>query len=721
MIDSHLIQKTVCPFCHATLTEGDNKLKCPECNRTYPIRRGIPDFRHKDDYWCNVSREKMRGLNRRAEETGDWLNSAREILPEYADHFTPFYRADSQFLWPTNKDSIILDAGSMWGGITIPVAQFHREVYAVDKTVETLEFLKIRAEQMGFKNIHTFAAPLKSLPFSDNFFDLVILNGVLEWVGLEEDVILEQHWKGKRSEKQIYSKTPEEMQIDVLKELRRVLKPEGSLYIAIENRYGIQYFLTCPDDHNNVRFVTFLPRFLANKISKIMGKGQYRTYVYSPRQLADLLRKSGFKINLMYGVFSHYIKTKKAFPLNMARLFKSEVQTDGIVPRVLHGIVKPLIPNLIAQHVTPSLFAICWKNNNKNELVPRIQSLLIKADIIKRQDRIRFIISNNRYENYNSTNIIIYDHNNSPLYFCKIARDPEISGLQTEAENLKWISNKMSTSKGLNFRIPELIYFGVVDGIEIFVTTFLDAKNIKLTPHYILNKGFDKIGMTNRFFRKNIGFAEEKLFLKRIDGKIRQAISSLVEFQQVTSNGKTNIRDVADNIIDNYLKCQGNVPVEIRQNVLRLKDKIKIMSEIDVLTCSVHGDYDFDNVMFFADDGVSLVDFEHLEKEGLPFFDLATLIFNPLIMKWKSSYLKNESFAKYLNQYGAIKYIIKWLKCFCDEHCMPYSIISIVPLIAAVEQNTKVYPSFRDPNTFPMYGEDMLKEFFSLNIKQENS
>lgn len=716
MINSRLNQLIVCPNCHKTLSEDDNKLICSECNRTYPIRQGIPDFRHKDDYWCNVSREKMGYLNRRAEETGDWLNSAREIIPEYAGHFTPFYRADSQFLWPTNKDSIILDAGSMWGGLTIPAAQFHREVYAVDKTIETLEFLKIRAEQMGFENIHTFAAPIKSLPFSDNFFDLVVLNGVLEWVGLEDDVILEQHWKGKRSEKQIYSNSPEEMQLDVLKELRRVLKPEGSLYISIENRYGVQYFLAYPDDHNNVRFVTFLPRFLANKISKIMGKGEYRNYVYSPGQLANLLRKSGFKINSMYGIFPHYIKIIKAFPLNMARLFKNEVQIDGVIPRVLHEIVKQLIPKSIAQHASPSLFAICRKSNNKDEVPPRIQSLLIKAGILKRKDNVSFVISNNRYENYNSTNIIIYDSNNCPLYFCKIARDPKISGLQTEAENLKWISNKMSTSKGLNFRIPELIYFGVVDDIEVSVTTFLDAKNIKLIPHYILNKGIDKIGMTNGFFRNNIGFVEEKLFLKRIDGKIRQAISSLVEFQQSLSNGKSNVRDIIANIVDKYSKKhQGNVPNGIKQRFLMLEDKIRPLQEIEMLTCPVHGDYDFDNVLFF-DGKVGLVDFEHLEKEGSPFFDLATLIFNPLIIKWKSSYLKNESLAKYLNQYGAIKKITKWLKYFCDKQQLPYSIIPVIPLIAAVEQNAKVYPSFRDPNTYPMYGENMLKELLSILI-----
>ena len=44
-------------------------------------------------------------------------------------------------------------------------------------------------------------------------------------------------------------------------------------------------------------------------------------------------------------------------------------------------------------------------------------------------------------------------------------------------------------------------------------------------------------------------------------------------------------------------------------------------------------------------------------------------------------------------------------------------LMPMIPLIAAVEQNAKIYPSFRDPNTYPMYGERVLKEVLSLNIE----
>jgi len=138
---NNLIDNLVCPECHCGLVNNISKLTCLLCGRDYSIVNEIPDFRERDYFWCNVSREKMGELNRLARDTGDWLGAAKKVVPQYAGHFIPFDRADCQFLWPATKDSRILDAGSMWGGITIPAAQFHGEVYAVDKTMETIEFL----------------------------------------------------------------------------------------------------------------------------------------------------------------------------------------------------------------------------------------------------------------------------------------------------------------------------------------------------------------------------------------------------------------------------------------------------------------------------------------------------------------------------------------------------------------------------------------------------
>ena len=717
MSDSSFDNLLVCPNCHSTLENDGTKQTCPGCGSEYKVSRGIPDFRQKDDYWCNVSREKMHRLNQQAKATGDWLSAAREIIPEYADHFIPFYRADSQFLWPTNKCSRILDAGSMWGGLTIPAAQFHGEVYAVDKTVETLEFLKIRAGQMGFDNIRTVAASLKSLPFPDNFFDHVILNGVLEWVGMEEDVILEKHWKGKRIEKQVYSKTPREMQIDALKELNRRLTPEGSLYIAIENRYGIQYFLTSPDNHNNVRFISFLPRQLSNLISRLVGKGAYRTYTYSPSQLLKILNESGFNNTVMYGVSPHYIQIQKAFPLKMSHLFKNQIKVQGVLPRILHKVIKPFVPASISHSIVPSLLTISTKAK-ENDLQPRIQDLLIKANVLNKNDDISFAISNNRFENCNSTNIIIYDRTNKPLHFCKISRDAASSGMRDEAENIEWLSNRLTDAKDLSFQLPELIYYGKLEGIEILVTTFIRAKNINLTSHYIINKGLDKIKLSNQSLKKCIAAVEEKIFLKRLNKKIRPAIDVLVDFQQVTVNGQTTIKEASQKIIDDYLASKTPACDKIRQALLSLTERVKLLPEIEFTCCSTHGDYDTHNILFVHKGKAGLIDFEHLEKTGYPFFDLATLIFHPLLIKWKTGVMHDKPFAAYLKKYGIMKYVVDWLKYYCDKRTLPHSLIPIIPSLAVIEQNTKVYPPSRNPDTFPMYGESALKEVLSIEVNE---
>jgi SAM-dependent methyltransferase len=717
MIRSGITETVVCPQCHGRLVETDGVLVCSKCSKNYPIKGGIPDFRDKDLYWGNVAREKMKSLIRRAEETGDWLKSAREIVPEYAEHFIPFSRSDSQFLWPTNKDSVILDAGSMWGGLTVPAAQFHRHVYAVDKTIESLEFLKIRAAQIGLKNISAVATAVNSLPFPDNFFDLVILNGVLEWVGLKEDTILEQHWTGKREETEVYGEGPEEMQSVVLREALRVLKPTGSLFIAIENRYGIQYFLGYPDDHNNVRWVTFLPRAAASFISKMAGKGAYRTYVYSPAQLTRLVRRVGFSVSSMFGVFPHYIKVKKAYPLEMGPQFKSEIEIDSIVPKILHRIVRPFIPSSLTSVTSPSLFAICGKDANGS--IPRIQSVLTKVNVIKPGADVRFVLSNNRFGNSNSANVIVYDGNRRPIFFCKIARDARCSGLETEARNLASLRENLKLSNDAKFRVPELIYFGVVDNLTILVTSYMNVKSAGLGWHFLVNKACDRLGLRNNLLRNAIDSLEERLFLKRMDKRIRPAIAALADFQKRTGCGTVNVKSALSGLVATYLKSEPKLSPAVNSSLASLQAAIEKLPQRDVLVCAVHGDYDFDNVLFSPDGRIALVDFEHVEKQGLPFFDLALLIFNPLLMKWERSRHKDGSFAKYLNDCGAMDYIADWLELFCDFHALPHSLVPVIPLAAAVEQNTKSYPEFRNPDTYPMYGVDIVLEFQSIRFKRQ--
>ncbi len=83
------------------------------------------------------------------------------------------------------------------------------------------------------------------LPFPDASVDIVLLNGVLEWMGAA-----------------VINVSPARIQLEALKEIRRVLKPEGVIYIGIENRYSES---TCgAKEYTGASFCRFTARIITN-------------------------------------------------------------------------------------------------------------------------------------------------------------------------------------------------------------------------------------------------------------------------------------------------------------------------------------------------------------------------------------------------------------------------------------------------------------------------
>jgi ubiquinone/menaquinone biosynthesis C-methylase UbiE len=211
-------------------------------------------------------------------------------------------RGDFRFLLPLNNHSRVLDVGCGWGAVTCAFARTSGEVVAADSNIYTLQFLKIRAEQEELDNIKPVnIQPLDDarLPFADSYFDAVLLNGVLEWVGSAT--------KENR---------PDEIQKKALKEIRRILKPGGKLYIGIENRIGYHYFLGAPDDHTRFKFTNLMPRWLSDKYMKIRTGYGYRTYTYGMLGYKSLLENAGFKKVDFYLPIQSYREPEYLIPLD---------------------------------------------------------------------------------------------------------------------------------------------------------------------------------------------------------------------------------------------------------------------------------------------------------------------------------------------------------------------------------------------------------------------
>ena len=246
----------------------------------------------------------------------------RDRYPRFFNYLFAEGRADWRFFIPLDNQSVVLDIGCGWGSLACEIARESGSVYCVDASRSKLEFVQSRANAEQLNALHTVHADfLDGLPFPDRSFDLIVLNGVLEWAGVFRDEL-----------------TPESYQGRLLREARRVMKDGGHLYVGIENRLGYWYFFGREDEHAFTVFTTLMPRRVAGWVTWIVHRKPYRAYTYSMKQLEGLLKANGFGACKIlsshpdYRNFKSLIELESSEPLAYyyASLAKSELPAFSI-------------------------------------------------------------------------------------------------------------------------------------------------------------------------------------------------------------------------------------------------------------------------------------------------------------------------------------------------------------------------------------------------------
>ncbi|MDC0318782.1 methyltransferase domain-containing protein [Akkermansiaceae bacterium] len=274
----------VCPHCVGELTEARSEsVTCLACDASFEVVDNIPVLRtNPDTYYGEFPKDEMHHVLRDAR--GDLDGTIRKYLRKkdapsrLGEYILGKGRAGWQYLLPLDRESKVLDLGCGWGTLAWSLAQFCGHVTACDSTLERMQLLGLRKENDKLDNLQLVCAgDSKHLPFPDNSFDAVVINGVLEWVpsGLPGN--------------------PREVQKAFLREVRRVLSPSGCLFLGIENRNAWKTWAMNKDGHTGLRFVPWMPRLLAHAYSRLNGKGSYRNYLYSPSQYRKLLQQCGFE------------------------------------------------------------------------------------------------------------------------------------------------------------------------------------------------------------------------------------------------------------------------------------------------------------------------------------------------------------------------------------------------------------------------------------------
>jgi len=233
------------------------------------------------------------------------------------------------------RGGVALDVGSGHGAIAEGLAGSFERVYALEGCRRRCELLVERKRRKGLDRVEVLHADAFAIPLEDASVDLVACNGTLEWVALTVP--------GRVAS----------VQRRFLAELRRVLKPEGVLYIGIENRFGRQY-LRGAVDHNGMRYTSLLPRPLASLVNRRARPTEfayrsavtgYRTYTYGARGYRRLLVKAGFGSVAIMCTEPSYDLPRYAFPHP-----GSQSELGSFFDTFVHRPFSPLRDRLLANN-----------------------------------------------------------------------------------------------------------------------------------------------------------------------------------------------------------------------------------------------------------------------------------------------------------------------------------------------------------------------------------
>lgn len=169
------------------------------------------------------------------------------------------------------KKDRVLELGAGTGIITSLLSYYFSSVDVVEGSLKRAEI--IRKRLISRRNINIFIDDVSEFVFPENYYDLVTLIGVLEYIP--------------------YYKNIEEIYI-LMEKIAKSLDSKGIVLIAIENKFGAKYFTGCREDHNGILF------------SGIIGYPIKSPITFSRRELEDILKNSGFENIQFYHSFPDY-------------------------------------------------------------------------------------------------------------------------------------------------------------------------------------------------------------------------------------------------------------------------------------------------------------------------------------------------------------------------------------------------------------------------------
>lgn len=301
----------------------------------------------------HISKELYEHFFATAEISG-WENAIQSIeskmSPKKAHKIRKFLsdkkRNDFIYLLDINPDSTAVDVGSGWGNTSYTLSSVCKQIFSIEADEDRLLFSARHLRHKGACNVVPIRGSADALPLKDDSADIVIFNGVLEWTP------------------EFIGGHPRAVHDKVLGEARRVLRDGGQIAISIENRFGYEYLIGKKDFHcGGARFITFLPRFVADLYSRILLGKPYRAWLYSYNGIKSLLADNGYEVERIYTYYPNHVTYRHMFDIGGTEHERvvNSILSQETMPRLRRLLMSLGIKLGIFKHLAQEFFIIARK------------------------------------------------------------------------------------------------------------------------------------------------------------------------------------------------------------------------------------------------------------------------------------------------------------------------------------------------------------------------
>ncbi len=227
------------------------------------------------------------------------------------------------------KHATILEIGSGCGAITRYLGETGAHVLALEGSLRRATIARTRCRDLD--NVTVVAEKFEHFE-SQSLFDVVTLIGVLEYAP-------------------VFSPSLNPI-LTLLHKVRELLKPEGKLILAIENKLGLKYFAGAPEDHLACPMYGIEDRYKANE-PRTLGMIELKKTLASAgfSEIAFLAPFPDYKVAT--SILSERGLTCPDF--DAASIIQQTVRKDPQLPRMLAFSAEKIWPSLVKNELSMSL------------------------------------------------------------------------------------------------------------------------------------------------------------------------------------------------------------------------------------------------------------------------------------------------------------------------------------------------------------------------------